>query len=131
MSLSMVRVILAIFGNLFELFCFIVSPTIDVPLMNMTVSTEERAEFSCMASGFPASSIEWLFNSESLNNSGIVVSTMEIDSYQVVSYLTVLVANVSDSGTYTCIATSRIDGSMDSEDVILTVHGEWNLYIFH
>ena len=106
--------------------CFIVSPTIDVPLMNMTVSTEASAEFLCTASGYPAPSIEWLYNRESLNDSGIMVSTMEVNPYQVVSNLTVLVANVSDSGIYTCIATSTIDGSMDSEDATLTVHGEWN-----
>ena len=91
----------------------------------MTVTTEEIAEFLCMASGFPAPSIQWLYNSESLNDSGIMISTMEVNPYQVVSNLTVLVANVSDSGTYTCIATSRIDGSMDSEDATLTVQGEW------
>ena len=92
----------------------------------MTVSTEESAEYLCTAFGFPAPSIEWLYNSESLNDSGIKVSTMEVNPYQVVSNLTVLVANVSDSGTYTCIATSTIDGSMDSEDATLTVRGEWN-----
>ena len=92
----------------------------------MTVSYEESAEFSCMASGFPVPSIRWLYNSESLNDSGIMISTMEVTQYQVVSNLTVLVATVTDSGTYTCIATSRIDGSMDSEDATLIVQGEWN-----
>ena len=92
----------------------------------MTVSIEESAEFLCTASGFPPPSIEWLYNNESLNDSGIMVSTVAVNPYQVVSNLTVLVANVSDSGTYTCIATSTIDGSMDSEDATLTVQGEWN-----
>ncbi len=88
----------------------------------------ENITLSCNASGFPAPSIVWNYNGSLLMNDRFNVVTVELDSYRVQSSLSVLLANVSDTGIYTCTAISNVDNSSISEDSTLIVQG--NIAIF-
>ena len=101
----------------------IVSPVIDTPPMNMTIESNANASFSCKASGFPVPLITWFINGEALASKDSI-SSINISTYEVQSNLTVFMANVSNSGTYSCIATSTADNSNDNATASLFVQGK-------
>ncbi len=91
--------------------------------MNVSIATKENITLSCNASGFPSPRIVWNYNGSLLMNDRFDVVTVELDSYRVQSSLSVIFANVSDSGLYTCTAISNVDNSNISEDATLIVQG--------
>ena len=95
--------------------------------MNMTIASNDNALFSCVASGFPVPLIVWLFNGKALaSNHSIFCANRSM--YEVQSNLTVFMTNVSDSGTYLCLARSTADNSMVTATASLTVRGKVLLF---
>jgi len=107
---------------------YLVSPVIDVPPLNTTIANAEDALFSCLASGFPVPQIEWLFNNEALTSNHSIFS-VNLTAYEVQSNLTIFMTNVSDTGTYSCLARSTVDNSNVTAPASLTVRGKILIFI--
>jgi len=95
----------------------------------MVIANDEDALFSCLASGFPVPQIEWLFNNETLT-SNHSVSSVNLTAYEVQSNLTIFMTNVSDSGTYSCLARSTVDSSIVTAPASLIIRGKILIVVF-
>ena len=78
--------------------------------------------FSCQATGEPVPKINWYFNNVMINISHINynVST-SVEGIIVTSVFTIVSAQSSDVGRYTCVADNLIGG--DQSSGVLTVNG--------
>ena len=80
---------------------------------------------TCSATGQPLPTISWYFNGALINESNTMkntISVMLLNATTISSALTVMNAESSDVGTYTCNATNVV--STDISAGILTVNGE-------
>ena len=93
-----------------------------MPPVSVIVMVPERAMFTCVAEGFPLSSISW----RRINNNGSETVLMEewnvtISSITISSF-TLSPTDITLNGNYSCVATNSL-GS-DQAGVSLTVNGE-------
>ena len=94
--------------------------------MNQTEYEGDMAFFTCKATGEPAPTIKWYFNSllvEKIDATKYTVSVMFLNTTVISSMLTIRNVESSDVGTYTCNATNII--SSDTSSGVLTVNGEF------
>ena len=106
---------------------FLVFPGISTLPVDTSSVSSGNAFFTCVAFGPPVPTIEWLFNGGPLTTNHRVLSNNPRHD-QVQSNLTILMTNISDSGTYTCKA-SNIGGDSVNESAILTVQGNTSLNV--
>ena len=91
--------------------------------MDKTQDEGESASFTCQATGGPAPTISWYFNSTPLSNgTEYTISEMSVNTTTIISTLTIMSVESSDVGTYTCNATNVV--STDTSSGVLTVNGE-------
>ena len=103
-----------------------VAPLIDVPPMDMNVTTTEDIILTCTASGYPAPSISWTHNGTNVSESISINITEQNGERMTVSTLTVTGADFNDSGQYECFATSPIGSfqTLESGPVTVLVQGK-------
>ena len=103
-----------------------VAPLIDVPPMDMNVTTTENITLTCIASGCPAPSISWTHNGTAVNEIIYISITEQDGDRTTVSTLIVTGAVVNDSGQYECSATSPIGNFqiVESGPVTVLVQGK-------
>ena len=83
------------------------------------VLTNTMVTFVCNASGIPGPSYSW-------NNGKLETSGQTLDRKDGISSLTMRGVNVSDEGTYVCVATNK--AGVDSGIVSLVVVGEYHVW---
>ena len=107
---------------------FSVSPVVTEhpPDQNVT-SFEGTIMLSCTATGFPAPTITW-FHNDTLENS-VFYTTEDINCYTTRSTFIKLRAETNDSGTYFCRAEINGYDSVDSNEAIVLVQGEFPIFI--
>ena len=110
---------------------FLVQAEITTEVTDLVKNETNPATFRCQAVGEPVPTISWYFN-------GVVMNASNSNNYQisnslnetvVISSLTIVNAQSSDVGTYTCHA-ENIIGS-DRSSAVLTVNGNCGSYILH
>ena len=81
--------------------------------------------FNCQAIGVPVPTISWYFNNILINvsNSSNYIISNSVNGTIVVSSLTIINAQSSDVGTYTCHAENIIGN--DRSSAVLTVNGKF------
>ena len=81
--------------------------------------------FSCQATGDPVPAISWYFNDVMINVSATSKHNASDISNEnlITSYLTIVNAQSSDVGTYSCHAENFI--GMDRSSAILTINGNY------
>ena len=105
----------------------LVLPEINHHLVDVTVNETHNVNFVCQAIGEPFPNIGWYFNGMVLNLS----NTLKYNSHSftlnenILAFLTIISAQSSDVGTYTCQA-ENIIGS-DQTSGILTVNGTYTI----
>lgn len=85
----------------------------------------DNALFTCQATGTPAPKISWYFNGapvDKANPMKYMISEMSFNPITTSTMLTVINAEVSDIGTYTCSATNIVSSYTSSG--VLTVNGK-------
>ena len=98
-----------------------VAPHIDVPPMDMNVTTTEDIILTCTASGYPVPSISWNHNGTTVSESISINITEQDEDRMTLSTLTVTGADFNDSGQYECFATSPIGSFQTVENGPVTV----------
>ena len=103
-----------------------VAPLIDVPPMDMNVTTTENITLTCIASGYPAPSISWSHNGTTVNESISISITEQDGDRMTMSTLIVTGAVVNDSGQYECSAISPVGNFqiVESGPVTILVQGK-------
>ena len=103
-----------------------VAPLIDVPPMDMNVTTTEDIILTCTASGYPAPSISWTHNGTTVSENISINITEQDEDRMTLSTLTVTGADFNDSGQYECFATSPIGSfqTVESGPVTVLVQGK-------
>ena len=104
-----------------QYFCYfrLVAATISVEVLDQIQDKGTTATFTCQATGEPAPTIGWYFNSALLANG---ISETTVNTTTINSTLTIMSVESSDVGTYTCNATNVV--SSDTSSGVLTVNGE-------
>ena len=107
------------------IYFYIVAPEIVLQLTDLLENETNPTQFTCQAIGVPVPSIEWYFNGTiinlSSNRSKYDSSSMLLNESIIESFLSVMNAQSSDVGRYTCQA-ENIIGTAQSLGV-LTVNG--------
>ena len=100
-----------------------VSPIISPQVVDQTRNEGQSASFTCQATGQPVPTISWYFNGILLGNGAkYTISETSVNTTTISSTLTIMSAQSSDVGTYTCNATNVV--STDTSSGVLTVNGE-------
>ena len=109
---------------------FSVAPTILEPPENLTVVQPQSATFLCNATAQPRPQITWwrMGNQLMTQANTIEVSSDNFGEREIVSNLTVVMADPSDAGGYVCLATNA--AGQDNTTAQLTVHGK-SLIFYH
>jgi len=92
---------------------------------DQTVSNLDTALFTCQATGTPIPNINWYFNGAPVDKGDLTkyaISEMSLNAIAKSSTLTVINAESSDIGTYTCKAVNF--KSTDTSSGMLTVNGK-------
>ena len=103
------------------------APTFIAQVPGNTEKEQDRAVFTCQATGEPVPTISWYFNDIPVD----VTNTVKYDvlstmfSPSILSILRINNVQSSDVGTYTCNATNVV--SSDTSSGVLTVCGEFTL----
>ena len=102
----------------------LVAPTILEPPENRTVVQPRSATFLCNATARPRPEITWWrMGSQLMEQPGVIeISTSTFGEREIVSNLTIIMADPSDGGGYACNATNVV--GQDTAAVELTVHGK-------
>ena len=90
----------------------------------MNVTTSENFTLMCNATGYPVPSILWFHNGTAVNESNRITITPESSSRVSFSALSVSAAMATDSGTYTCNASSPEFQTASSGRVNVFIQGE-------
>jgi len=102
---------------------FLVLPEVNHPLLDVTVNKTHNANFLCQAIGEPIPNIRWYFNGVmNLTDRSKYNTHATMFGENILAFLTIINAQSSDVGTYTCEA-DNIIGS-DNTTGILTVNGK-------
>ena len=109
------------YGNFFP---SLVSPTILEPPENLTVVQPQSATFLCNATARPRPEITWWrMGSQLMEQTGVTeIITSTFGEREIVSNLTIIMADSSDAGRYACNATNV--AGQDTAAAELTVHGK-------
>ena len=101
----------------------LVAPTILEPPENLTVVQPQSATFLCNATARPRPEITWWrMGSQLMEQPGVIeISTSTFGEREIVSNLTIIMADPSDAGGYVCNATNA--AGQDTVAAELTVHG--------
>ena len=101
-----------------------VSPTILEPPENLTVVQPQSATFLCNATAQPRPQITWwrMGNQLIAQTNTIEISNNMFGEREIVSNLTIVMADPSDAGGYVCQAASA--AGQDTATAELTVHGK-------
>ena len=102
----------------------LVAPTILEPPENLTVVQPQSATFLCNATARPRPEITWWRMGSQLMEQPEVteISTSILGEREIVSNLTIIMADPSDAGGYVCMATNP--AGQDTATAELTVHGK-------
>ena len=102
----------------------LVAPTILEPPENLTVVQPHSATFLCNATARPRPEITWWrMGSQLMEQPGVIeISTSTFGEREIVSNLTIIMADPSDAGGYACNATNA--AGQDTATAELTVHGK-------
>ena len=94
------------------------------PVADMLENETNPITFSCQAAGEPVPIVSWYFNSVMINKSDASEYNVSdsLNEIMVTSSLTIINAQSSDVGTYTCHAENII--GIDRSSGILTVNGK-------
>ena len=103
----------------------IVAPLILNVSTNVNVTTSENFTLMCNATGYPVPSILWFHNGTAVNESNRITITPESSSRVSFSALSVSAAMATDSGTYTCNASSPEFQTASSGRVNVFIQGEY------
>ena len=103
----------------------IVAPLILNASTNLNVTTSENFTLMCNATGYPVPSIFWFHNGTAINESNRITITPESSSRVSFSALSVSAAMATDSGTYTCNASSPEFQTASSGRVNVFIQGEY------
>ena len=87
---------------------------------DMLENETNSVSFTCQAIGKPVPTISWYFNGIMINASNYIISN-SLNGTVVTSSLTIVNAQTSDVGAYTC-HTKNIIGS-DRSSAVLTING--------
>ena len=104
---------------------FSVAPEIILQLTDLLENETNPTHFMCQATGVPVPYINWYFNAVIINlsnNSKYNSSSMALNESIIESTLSIINAESSDVGTYTCEAENII--GTDQSSAILTVNGK-------
>ena len=109
------------YGNFFPP---LVAPTILESPENLTVVQPQSATFLCNATARPRAEITWWrMGRQLIEQPGVTeISTITFGEREIVSNLTIIMADPSDAGGYTCNATNA--AGQDTTAAELTVHGK-------
>ena len=101
-----------------------VAPTILEPPENLTVVQPQSATFLCNATARPRLEITWWrMGRQLMNEPGVTeISTSMFGEREILSNLTIIMADPSDAGGYVCKATNA--AGQDTAAAELTVHGK-------
>ena len=116
---------IAMRGELLTSFSPPVAPTILESPENLTVVQPQSATFLCNATARPRPEITWWrMGSQLMEQPGVIeISTSAFEEREVLTNLTIIMADPSDAGGYTCNATNAV--GQDTAAAELTVHGKW------
>ena len=106
-----------------------VAPTILEPPENLTVVQPQSATFLCNATARPRPQITWWRMGSQLmaQTNTIEISSDNFGEREMVSNLTIVMADPSDTGEYVCQATNA--AGQDTATAELTVHGKSQIFI--
>ena len=100
-------------------------PTIYPEVMDQAADEGYLTSFICQATSEPISNISWYYNGALVNNETDIdkysISQSSWNATTIINALTILHAESSDVGTYTCNATNVL--STDISFGILTING--------
>ena len=101
-----------------------VTPTILESPVNRTVVQPQSATFLCNATARPRAEITWWrMGSQLMERPGVIeIITSTFGEREIVSNLTIIMADPSDAGGYACNATNA--AGQDTTAAELTVHGK-------
>ena len=101
-----------------------VPPTILDPPENLTVVQPQSATFLCNATARPRPEITWWrMGSQLMEQPGVFeISSSTFGKKEILSNLTIILADPSDAGGYACMATNVV--GQDTAATELTVHGK-------
>ena len=107
----------------YNLLPFLVAPTILGSPENLTVVQPQSATFLCNAIARPRPEITWWrMGSQLMEQTGVIeISTSTFGEREILSNLTIIMADPSDAGGYICNATNVV--GQDTAASELTVHG--------
>ena len=105
----------------------LVTPEIDLQLVDMIENETNHVDFVCRAIGEPTPNIIWYFNGIIINlsdTSKYGTSAIHLD-HKILSILLLINIQSSDAGTYTCQAINVVGTGQSSS--ILTVNGMYRI----
>ena len=102
----------------------IVSPLILNASTDLNVTTSENFTLMCNATGYPVPSILWFHNGTAVNESSRITIVPQSSSRVSLSVLSVSTAMATDSGMYTCNASSPEFQTVSSGTVNVLIQGE-------
>ena len=108
----------------YNLLPLLVAPTILEPPVNLTVVQPHSATFVCNATARPRPEITWWrMGSQLMEQPGVIeISDSTFGEREIVSNLTIIMADPSDAGGYICMATNVV--GQNTIVAQLYVHGE-------
>ena len=101
-----------------------VAPVVLEPPENLTVVQPHSATFLCNATARPRPEITWWrMGSQLMEQPGVIeITTRTFGEREIVSNLTIIMADPSDAGGYACNATNVVGEETAAAE--LTVHGK-------
>ena len=120
--------------KLYLIFCVDISPPVAPTILespeNLTVVQPQSATFLCNATAQPRPEITWWrMGSQLVEQPGVTeISTSISGEREIMSNLTIIMADPSDAGEYVCMATNV--AGQDTAAAELTVHGKEPSLVF-
>ena len=100
------------------------APRLAVSPQSLTINHGNDATFTCNATSFPLSLVNWTLGSQLLTDNDDIVISMVTQGDMVTSVLTLVAPNYGQPLNYTCNAANSVGN--EQAQVTLTVQGEIN-----
>lgn len=80
-----------------------------------------RANLTCLVTGHPLPTVEWLKNDELVNttNERLQVFTSEMDTVNILAFLEIEDLEREDNGTYTCQASNEFTNKTAAQNLLV------------